>query len=69
MTEKSDEMKERLTKLKEDGKLPAEAEALLGELILELAELERSNRALRRSALKAAGGQAMSSRLRDALYE
>lgn len=69
MMEKSDEMKERLAKLKEDGKLPAEAEALLDELILELAELERSNRALRRAALKAAGGQAMSSRLRDALYE
>ncbi|MFD1772337.1 hypothetical protein [Paenibacillus rhizophilus] len=69
MTEKSDEIKERIAKLKEDGKLSAEAEALLDELSLQFAEMERSNRALRKAVLKAAGGQAMSSRLRDALYE
>ncbi|BCG60050.1 hypothetical protein [Paenibacillus sp. URB8-2] len=69
MTEKSDEIKERIAKLKADGKLSAEAEALLDELIVEFAEMERSNRALRKAALKAAGGQAMSTRLRDALYE
>lgn len=55
MTEKSDEIKERIAKLKADGKLSAEAEALLDELIVEFAEMERSNRALRKAALKAAG--------------
>ncbi|WP_025690108.1 hypothetical protein [Paenibacillus zanthoxyli] len=69
MTEKQGEFKERIARLKEDGKLTAEAEALLEELIAGLAELERSNKALRKAVLKAAGGQTMSSRLRDALYE
>ncbi|AKG35505.1 hypothetical protein [Paenibacillus durus] len=69
MAEKLDSYQERIARLKEDGKLTAEAEALLEELTACLAELERSNRALRKAAVKAAGGQTMSSRLRDALYE
>ncbi|MDT3427508.1 hypothetical protein J2Z22_003071 [Paenibacillus forsythiae] len=69
MSEKLESYEERIAMLKADGKLTPEAEALLGELCRELAESARSNRALRKAALKAAGGQAMSSRLRDALYE
>ncbi|QWU14739.1 hypothetical protein SAMN04487895_106105 [Paenibacillus sophorae] len=69
MAEKLDSYHARIAKLKEDGKLTAEAEALLEELMVDLAEMERSNRALRKAAVKAAGGQTMSSRLRDALYE
>ncbi|AIQ13602.1 hypothetical protein [Paenibacillus durus] len=69
MAEKLDSYKERIAKLKEDGKLTADAEALLEELMMGLLEMERSNRALRKAAVKAAGGQTMSSRLRDALYE
>jgi hypothetical protein len=35
----------------------------------ELAEMNRSNKALRRVILKTGQGSAMSTRLRDALYE
>ncbi|MNV64176.1 hypothetical protein D3C71_1568060 [compost metagenome] len=69
MTENQDSYKERMSSLKEKGALPPEAEDLMKELLTKLAEAERSNLALRRAALKAAGGQTMSTRLRDALYE
>lgn len=69
MTESAREYRERLTQLKEEGRLTPEAEELLTQVIDKLSETERSNLSLRRAALKAAGGPAMSSRLRDALYE
>ncbi|MBY9081531.1 Ni2+-binding GTPase [Paenibacillus sp. HN-1] len=69
MAEDQDTYKERMTRLKEKGALPPEAENLMEELLAKLAEAERSNLALRRAALKAAGGQSMSTRLREALYE
>lgn len=38
-------------------------------MLAELTELNRSNKALRRVILKSGQGSAMSTRLRDALYE
>lgn len=69
VTEKLEQYKERLSLLQERGELSPDTEALLAELLAELAELNRSNKALRRVILKSGSGSAMSSRLRDALYE
>ncbi|MEK4327499.1 hypothetical protein MKZ24_15990 [Paenibacillus sp. FSL R7-0297] len=69
VTEKLEQYKERLNLLQEKGELSPESEALLVEMLAELTELNRSNKALRRVILKSGQGTAMSTRLRDALYE
>jgi phage shock protein A len=69
VTEKLEKYKERVAAMKENGELSAETQSLLSDLMDELAELNRSNKALRRVILKNGQGSAMSTRLRDALYE
>ncbi|QUL53001.1 hypothetical protein KDC22_21560 [Paenibacillus tritici] len=69
MTEKLEQYKERVDLLREKGELVPDTEILLAELLAELTELERSNKALRRVILKSGQGSAMSTRLREALYE
>ncbi|GGF76463.1 hypothetical protein GCM10010912_21970 [Paenibacillus albidus] len=69
MTDKMDTYKERLAVLKASGDLSAEALGLMEEMLAELTELNRSNKALRRVILKSGQGSAMSTRLREALYE
>ncbi|MEK3684009.1 hypothetical protein [Paenibacillus sp. FSL R10-2736] len=69
MTEKLEQYKERLNLLQEKGELSPESEDLLVEMLAEMTELNRSNKALRRVILKSGQGSAMSTRLRDALYE
>ncbi|WP_171716754.1 hypothetical protein [Paenibacillus phytohabitans] len=69
VTEKLEQYKERLNLLQEKGELSPESEDLLVEMMAEMTELHRSNKALRRVILKSGQGSAMSTRLRDALYE
>lgn len=69
VTEKLEQYKERLGLLQEKGELSPGSEELLTEMLAELTELNRSNKALRRVILKAGQGSGMSTRLRDALYE
>ncbi|WP_405114960.1 hypothetical protein MHH28_11455 [Paenibacillus sp. FSL K6-1217] len=69
MTEKLEQYKERVNLLREKGELIPDTEQLLEEMLAELTELSRSNKALRRVILKSGQGSAMSTRLRDALYE
>lgn len=69
MSDKLDVYKERMEALQEHGDLTQEASGLLVEMLEELTELNRSNKALRRVILKNGQGSAMSTRLRDALYE
>jgi hypothetical protein len=69
VTEKLEQYKERLNLLQEKGELSPESEDLLVEMMAEMTELNRSNKALRRVILKSGQGSAMSTRLRDALYE
>ncbi|WP_019909703.1 hypothetical protein [Paenibacillus sp. HW567] len=68
MTENLDSYKVRIAALQENGELTADTVSLLTEMLDEMAEMNRSNKALRRAILK---GQStsMSTRLRDALYE
>lgn len=69
MTEKINEYQERLTLLKESGELSFQAEKLLDEMMADMQELNRSNKALKRAILKTGNASTMSTRLRDALYE
>ncbi|MEK3984024.1 hypothetical protein MHB77_11560 [Paenibacillus sp. FSL K6-3166] len=69
MTEKIDEYKERLALIQQNGNLSIEAKALLEEMMADLVELNRSNKALRRAIMKTGQASTMSTRLRDALYE
>lgn len=69
VTEKLEQYKERLNLLQEKGELSPESEDLLVEMMAVMTELNRSNKALRRVILKSGQGSAMSTRLRDALYE
>ncbi|MEK3878713.1 hypothetical protein NSS64_07540 [Paenibacillus sp. FSL H8-0122] len=69
MTEKLEQYKEQINALKEKGELIPDTENLLEDMLAELTELNRSNKALRRVILKSGQGSAMSTRLRDALYE
>ncbi|MEK4048008.1 hypothetical protein NSU18_30795 [Paenibacillus sp. FSL H8-0048] len=69
MTEKLEQYKERIHALREKGELMPGTEHLLEDMLAELTELNRSNKALRRVILKSGQGSAMSTRLRDALYE
>lgn len=69
MTDKLDEYRERMGALEESGELSEGAKRLLDELINELTESSRSNRALRKAVLKTGQSSAMSTRLREALYE
>ncbi|WP_238650164.1 hypothetical protein [Paenibacillus piscarius] len=69
MAETVEQYKERINGLREKGELLPETEELLNEMLAGLAELDRSNKALRRVILKSGQGSAMSTRLREALYE
>ncbi|MRN53528.1 hypothetical protein [Paenibacillus monticola] len=69
MPEKLIEYKERLAVLQEQGGISAEAQVLLEEMLLDLAEKNRSNKAMRQVILKAGKASTMSTRLREALYE
>lgn len=69
MPEKLEQYKERVAAVSEDGALSEEVQELLSDMLEELTELSRSNKALRRVILKNGQGSAMSTRLRDALYE
>ncbi|UQZ32518.1 hypothetical protein C2I18_02465 [Paenibacillus sp. PK3_47] len=69
MSDKLEDYKTRMAALQERGELSQEADSLMKEMLEELAELNRSNKALRRVILKNGQGSAMSTRLRDALYE
>lgn len=69
VTEKMEQYKERLNLLQEKGGLNPDSEELMLEMLAEITELNRSNKALRRVILKSGQGSAMSTRLRDALYE
>lgn len=64
-----EQYKERMNTLREKGELTPETQELLNEMLSGLAELDRSNKALRRVILKSGQGSAMSTRLREALYE
>ena len=64
-----EQYKERINGLREKGELSPEMEELLSDMLAGLAELDRSNKALRRVILKSGQGSAMSTRLREALYE
>ncbi|KAA9007454.1 Ni2+-binding GTPase [Paenibacillus spiritus] len=67
--DKTEGLRDKAASIKERETLGQETQELLDELLEALAESERSNRALRRAALKAAGTGGMSTRLKDALYE
>ncbi|MEK5255920.1 hypothetical protein NST74_20820 [Paenibacillus sp. FSL F4-0125] len=69
MTEKIEEYKERLALIQHNGNLSIEAETFLEEMMADLVELNRSNKALRRAIMKTGQASTMSTRLRDALYE
>ncbi|WP_150270818.1 Ni2+-binding GTPase [Paenibacillus tepidiphilus] len=69
MTEKLAVFKEKAEALRQRDGLSAEADELLEEMLAELEELERSNKALKRAALKAGQRETMSTRLKEALYE
>ena len=69
VTEKINAYKEKVAHLKEGSELSAELESLLEEMMMDLVELNRSNKALRRAILKTGQASTMSTRLRDALYE
>ncbi|WP_379162023.1 hypothetical protein [Paenibacillus sp. sgz5001063] len=68
MTDKMEGYKEKIAALQEKGELTSETLSLLTEMLDELAELNRSNKALRRVILKGQSSS-MSTRLREALYE
>lgn len=61
--------REKLELLRNEEAVGPRTEELIAQLIGELEAAKRSNKALRRAALKAGQGSAMSSRLRDALLE
>ena len=69
VAEKLSEYRNRIDNLAADEKLTPEVQALLEELMVDLIEGARSNKALRRAAVKSAQSSMMSSRLRDALQE
>ena len=69
VTEKLDIYKTRMDSLIENEQISPEVKALLVEMMSELTELNRSNKALKRAAVKTAQSSMMSSRLRDALQE
>ncbi|AWV34908.1 hypothetical protein MHH60_03840 [Paenibacillus sp. FSL H7-0716] len=69
VTERLDEYKERLALLQQNGDLSSDTGSLLEEMMADLVELNRSNKALRRAILKTGQASTMSTRLRDALYE
>jgi hypothetical protein len=69
MSENLEEFKERIASLEANGELSGDAKRLLEELLAELTEANRSNKALRRVILKTGQSGTMSTRLREALYE
>lgn len=69
MTDKIEGYKERLALLQEKGGLSSEIEELLEEMMAEIIELNRSNKALRRVIIKNGQASTMSTRLKEALYE
>lgn len=69
MTDKLSQYKNRIDTLIADEFLSPEVKVLLEEMLFDLTEAARSNRALRLAAVKSAQSSMMSSRLRDALQE
>ncbi|MFE4711048.1 MULTISPECIES: Ni2+-binding GTPase [unclassified Paenibacillus] len=69
MAEQYDDYKERIAALEASGDLSEAAKRLLEEMLGDLAESNRSNKALRRVILKTGQSSTMSTRLREALYE
>jgi hypothetical protein len=69
VTEKVEEYKERLAQLQQNGDLSRDTEQLVEEMLADLVEMNRSNKALRRAIMKTGQASTMSTRLRDALYE
>jgi len=69
VSEKLSAYKQRIETLITAGGISPEVEGLLSDMLADLTEADRSNRALRRAALKAGQTSLMSSRLRDALKE
>jgi len=69
LAEKLDTYKIRMDALIANEKISPEVQALLEDMIADLTELNRSNKALRLAAVKTAQSSMMSSRLRDALQE
>ncbi|MDQ0194444.1 uncharacterized protein YqgV (UPF0045/DUF77 family) [Paenibacillus wynnii] len=69
VVDKVSQYKKRIDSLIEDEKLSPEVQALLTDMMTDLTEVARSNKALRRAAVKSAQSSMMSSRLRDALQE
>ncbi|OKP84230.1 hypothetical protein A3844_16670 [Paenibacillus helianthi] len=68
MTDHMEGYKEKIAALQENGELSQETLSLLTEMLGELVEMNRSNKALRRVILKGQSSS-MSTRLREALYE
>ncbi|NUU62636.1 hypothetical protein [Paenibacillus agri] len=69
MAEQYDDYKERIAALEASGDLSEAAKRLLEEMLGDLVESNRSNKALRRVILKTGQSSTMSTRLREALYE
>ncbi|OKP95774.1 hypothetical protein [Paenibacillus sp. P46E] len=68
MTDHMEGYKEKIAALQEKGELSPDTLSLLTEMLGELVEMNRSNKALRRVILKGQSSS-MSTRLREALYE
>ncbi|MFF2909938.1 Ni2+-binding GTPase [Paenibacillus sp. NPDC057934] len=69
MAEQHDDYKERIAALEANGDLSGAAKLLMEEMLADLTESNRSNKALRRVILKNGQSSTMSTRLREALYE
>lgn len=69
MSDRLEEYKERVAQLQQNGELTSDAQTLLEEMLADLVEMNRSNKALRRVILKNGQASSLSTRLRDALYE
>ncbi|MFC3745746.1 Ni2+-binding GTPase [Paenibacillus sp. GCM10012306] len=69
MAEQYDDYRERMAALEANGELSETAKALMEEILADLTESNRSNKALRRVILKTGQSSSMSTRLREALYE
>ncbi|SET56624.1 hypothetical protein [Paenibacillus sp. NFR01] len=69
MSERAEFFKEKMNVVQAEQGCPPEFLALMEDMLAEMAELERSNKALRRAVLKSGQASTMSTRLREALYE
>lgn len=69
MSERAEFFKEKMNAVQAEQSCPPEVLALMEDMLVQMAELERSNKALRRAVLKSGQASTMSTRLREALYE